>query len=207
LSARGPRWAVAALGAPLLYWTAVLVARPQEGVLPSLVDLAFHEAGHLAFLPFGSTLHYLGGTIGQLLVPVLLGWYFLKRREEPLGAAFCAWWTGENLAGIARYMADARDWRLDLVGGGDHDWNELFYRFGLLGEDSVRAVSGLTRAAGILTMTAGLLWIGALAARPRISPSPDPTPPGPPPTRRPPLPGRPDGASPPPATRPRPRAS
>lgn len=202
-----PAWAPALLGLPLLYWTVSLIARPEAGIFIALVDLAFHEAGHLAFAPFGSTLHYLGGTLGQLLVPGLLIWYFLKRREQPLGAAFCLWWAGENLAGIARYMADARDWNLPLVGGGDHDWNELFYRFGLLGEDAVRTTSGLTRAAGILTMLAGLLWVGLLAARPWLSRSPDRPSPGFPPVPRPLRPASPAGASPPPAIHPRPPAS
>ena len=60
---------------------------------------------------------------------------------------------------ISVYMADARDLALPLVGGGDHDWNELFYRFGLLGEDSVRIASGGTRGAGIVLMLLGLGWV------------------------------------------------
>lgn len=164
-----------------------------------LVNLAFHEAGHLVFTPFGATLHYLGGTIGQVAVPVLLGWYFLARREQPAGAAFCGWWAGENLVNISVYMADARDLALPLVGGGDHDWNELFHRFGLLAEDSVRSVATATRGLGVVTMVAGVLWVawhalhGSIRARfaaPRGSaattisralPPPSPRPANPPP--------------------------
>ena len=42
--------------------------------------------------------------------------------------------------------------------GGDHDWNELFYRFGLLGEPSVRSVAALTHLLGALLMLVGLGW-------------------------------------------------
>jgi hypothetical protein len=134
------------------------------------VNLAFHEAGHLFLIPLGSTMHYLGGTLGQLAVPAMLAGYFLLRPPtRPLGAAFCAWWTGENFINISIYMADARDLALPLVGGGDHDWNELFYRFGLLGADSVRTVAALTHHLGVVVMLAGLAWIGcfALPGRPR----------------------------------------
>jgi hypothetical protein len=109
-------------------------------------------------------MHYLGGTLGQLAVPVLLAGYFLLRPPtRPLGAAFCAWWLGENFINISVYMRDARDLALPLVGGGDHDWNELFYRFGLLGEDSVRTVADLTHGLGVVVMLAGLVWIACFA--------------------------------------------
>ena len=52
---------------------------------------------------------------------------------------------------------------LPLVGGGDHDWNELFYRFGLLGETSVRVVSTGTLCAGIVLMLLGLAWVAFFA--------------------------------------------
>ena len=64
-------------------------------------------------------------------------------------------------------MADARDLELNLVGGGEHDWNELFYRFSLLGEDSVAAISSTTHAVGVVVMLLGLAW-GALFVLPAI---------------------------------------
>jgi hypothetical protein len=127
------------------------------------VNLAFHEAGHV-FLAFaGTTVHYLGGTIGQIAVPGILSVWFLKKARSPFGSAFCVWWIGESLINVSIYMADARNLELPLVGGGDHDWNELFYRFGLLSEPSVAAVSGTTRFLGALTMLAGITWGAVLA--------------------------------------------
>ena len=59
-------------------------------------------------------------------------------------------------------MADARDLALPLVGGGDHDWNNLFYSFGLLGQESVTAVSAWTHRGAVLVMVASLAWLGTL---------------------------------------------
>jgi hypothetical protein len=56
-------------------------------------------------------------------------------------------------------MADARSLSLPLVGGGDHDWNELFFRFGLLGESSVSRVSSAVHALGVLFMLVGVVWV------------------------------------------------
>jgi hypothetical protein len=149
----------AALIALLAFWTARLGSGAQQGCWLDLVNLPFHESGHLAFAPFGQTMHFLGGTLGQLLVPAGLAVYFLVKRREPFAAAACAWWLGENFVNIAVYMADARDLALPLVGGGDHDWNNLFYTFGLLGQESVAAVSAWTHRAGILVMVASLAWL------------------------------------------------
>ena len=163
-SRSGPSWIAVPLLALLAFWTARLLADPGRGCFLDLVNLAFHEAGHIFFTPFGSTLHYLGGTLGQLAVPALLAGYFLLvGPTRPLGAAVCAWWVGENLINISVYMADARDLALPLVGGGDHDWNELFYRFGLLGQESVRAISSGTRGMGGLWMLIGLAWVTLFA--------------------------------------------
>ena len=131
------------------------------------VDLAFHEAGHIVFSPFGQTLHVLGGTMLQLFIPALLAGYFLFRRG-PCSAAVCLWWLGQNLLNVSVYMADAREMKLDLVGGGEHDWTQIFYQFGLLGEGSVRAVSACTHHLGVLVMLASAAAIAAYGLFPRL---------------------------------------
>lgn len=147
----------------LLWWTVRLGSGASTWCFIDFVNLAFHEFGHLLFRPFGLTLHYLGGTLFQLFVPAMLVVYFIIRRGEPSGSAFCFWWIGQNLINVSIYMADARELNMPLVGGGDHDWNELFYRFGLLGEESVARVSGMTHVMGTLIMILGGLWFAYFA--------------------------------------------
>ncbi|MDX1388230.1 MAG: hypothetical protein R3344_03520 [Acidobacteriota bacterium] len=153
-------WSRVVLLVPLVWWTLSLGSGGSRWCFLDYVNLAFHEAGHLFFSFGGSTLHYLGGTLGQLLVPLSLVAWFLLREGKPFSAAFCLWWFGQNFIGISVYMGDARSLALPLVGGGDHDWNELFFRFGLLAEPAVERVASITHTAGVLVMLLGLAWTG-----------------------------------------------
>jgi hypothetical protein len=155
----GLRWPPLILLVVLGWWTVRMGTGVATRCFMDLVNLAFHEAGHLFFTPLGSTMHFLGGTLGQLIVPGGLVVYFVLRRRQALGAAFCCWWFGESLVNVAVYMADARTLALPLVGGGVHDWNELFFRFGLLGESSVSRISSSVHALGALFMLVGLAWV------------------------------------------------
>ncbi len=115
-------------------------------------NLLFHEAGHPIIGLFSSRLEPYGGTIGQLVFPCVLAVSFW-RKDQPLGVAAGAVWFFENWLNIARYLADARAMALPLVGGGEHDWNNILSRWGLLQYD--------TRIAHVLTITA---WMGICAA-------------------------------------------
>jgi hypothetical protein len=126
-----------------------------------LVHLPFHEAGHIVFMPFGSLLTALGGTLMQLLVPLLCAGALLRRLDR-FGAAVGLWWTGQSLMDIAPYVADARALRLMLLGGHTgaevegHDWEAILSTLGWLRYDVT-----LGRAAnllGILLMLAALAW-------------------------------------------------
>lgn len=104
----------------------------------------------------------LGGTLGELLVPFLIAVYFYRQRETA-GVAFAAFWFFENFLYIGTYMADARTLALPLLGSGDHDWEILFGRWGLLIHD--RAIGGATRGLGWLGMIATMLWFAWMALR------------------------------------------
>jgi hypothetical protein len=121
------------------------------------VNLIIHEGGHLVFSPFGYTITILGGTLGELLVPLLCGVYFFWQREAT-ATAFCSFWFFENFLYIGVYMADARAEALPLVGGGEHDWNTLFYQWGLIMQD--QKIGAATRALGWLGMLATMAWLG-----------------------------------------------
>lgn len=95
------------------------------------VNLALHEAGHLFLTPFGQTMHFLGGTIGQLVFPTAMCIQFLRQNQR-FEAAACILWFGENVFNIAWYMSDAQFRKIPLVGGGTHDWWFLFRKWGIL---------------------------------------------------------------------------
>jgi hypothetical protein len=135
---------------------ALVWCRSQEGWVPILdsANLVFHEAGHPLFGLLGDTAALYGGTLMQLLVPLLvLGSAWLRR--EAGGVAAAGAWLAESLLNVARYVADARAQALPLVGGGEHDWANILGRWGLLGWDR--------RLAGLLTSLACLGWLAAWA--------------------------------------------
>ncbi|MBU2590655.1 MAG: hypothetical protein KKC21_01365 [Nitrospinae bacterium] len=97
-------------------------------------NLLFHEAGHPIFGMFGQTMSLYGGTLGQLAIPLICGYAFLKQGATASVAVTMLWFF-ENFFNIARYMADARAHLLPLVGGGEHDWTNIFNRWGVLPHD------------------------------------------------------------------------
>jgi hypothetical protein len=120
------------------------------------VNLMIHEAGHVFFSWCGYTIMILGGTLGELLAPLLLVVYFFWKREVT-ATAFCGFWFFENFLYIGTYMADARAVSLPLVGSGEHDWETLFGQWGLLMQDQI--IGGATRDLGWLGMFATVLWL------------------------------------------------
>ena len=131
-----------------------------EGSLLDGVDLAIHETGHLVFAPFGEFIGFAGGTLFQLLMPTCFVVYFLRRRDQ-YAASVALWWIGQNCGHIAVYVADARVQELPLVGGGEHDWEYLLGRTGLLAHDHGIA-RGIT-SVGYLLVVGAAIW-GMLAA-------------------------------------------
>jgi hypothetical protein len=120
-------------------------------------NLAFHEAGHPIFgLLFGERFTVYGGTLGQLLFPLAAAASFWWRREA-LSCALSLAWLFENFWNIARYMADARAQALPLVGSGEHDWTEIFSRWGALPRDT--AVAGFVTFLGWAGMVAVWAWL------------------------------------------------
>ncbi|HEU4951872.1 MAG TPA: hypothetical protein VFT46_07955 [Holophagaceae bacterium] len=138
---------------------ALVEATSREGWVPVLdsLNLVFHEAGHPVFGLFGwETLAILGGTLMQVLVPVLVAGAAWSRRQAA-GTALASAWAFQNLHNIARYMADARAQVLPLVGGGEHDWFNLFVRWGCLDRDT--AIAATTHTIGWLGMAGSAAWL------------------------------------------------
>lgn len=131
-----------------------------------LVNLTFHEAGHILFRPFGEFITSFGGTLGQILMPFICFIVLLLKTRDPFGAAVALWWTGENFLDIAPYINDARAGILPLLGGGFghstpygvHDWNYLLNESGFLSYD--HKIARFSFFVGSLIMISAILWAG-----------------------------------------------
>jgi hypothetical protein len=119
-------------------------------------NLALHEAGHPLFGVFGRTAMWYGGTLMQLVFPVATVLAFLGKQQAH-GVVFGAVWIGNNLLNIGRYMADARAQMLPLAGGGEHDWTEIFARWGVLQHDTV--IGGGFRFVGGMLIVVSVMWL------------------------------------------------
>jgi hypothetical protein len=123
-----------------------------------LINLVFHEAGHVIFGFFGRFVAVLGGSLNQVLVPAVCTGVFLARRQYG-PAAVTLFWTGESLADVAVYVADGRAMALPLLADGAlHDWNYILGNLGLL--QAAESLGRLTFGAGALTMFAALAMLG-----------------------------------------------
>jgi hypothetical protein len=129
-----------------------------------LINLPFHEAGHILFSFFGRLLQVLGGSLLQVIIPAVCLVAFLMRRE-PFSASIGLWWMGQSFIDIAPYINDARAGQLMLIGGVTgqevpdfHDWNVLLSMAGLLNYDGV--IAHLAKYFGVLLILLALLWGG-----------------------------------------------
>ncbi len=120
------------------------------------VNLIIHEGGHFFFSWFGHTIMILGGTLGELLVPLFCAIYFFWQREFT-GFAFSSFWFFENFPYIGTYRADARSASLPLVGSEESDWAILFGQWGLLAQD--QKIGGIMRTLGWLAMLVTVTWL------------------------------------------------
>jgi hypothetical protein len=131
-----------------------------------LVNLPFHEAGHIIFRPFGRFITSLGGSLGQLLMPLVCMAVFLIKTRDTFAASFTLWWFGENFMDLAPYINDARSGTLPLLGGntgrtspyGFHDWEFILNEAGLMRYD--HALAGFAYKFGSLLMMCALVWCG-----------------------------------------------
>ncbi len=130
------------------------------------INLPFHETGHIIFRPFGRLLTSMGGSITQLLLPLICLVTLLIKTRDAFGASVAFWWFGENFLDMAPYIDDARRLTLPLVGGntgktspyGFHDWEFILAELGLLRYD--HALAKFSHGLGSVIMVTALLWGG-----------------------------------------------
>jgi hypothetical protein len=148
----------------LFIWWIVFLVKPMGDVNDSylhLINLPFHEAGHILFIPFGRFLSVLGGSLLQVIVPLVCMGALLRSRDT-VGAAATLWWAGQNLVDLAPYIADARALQMPLLGGRTgaevegHDYEYLLQTLGWLQHDV--ALGRAARGMGLLIMLLAVVW-------------------------------------------------
>lgn len=158
----------------LVWWGGRFIVTPLETNYTGesflhLINLPFHEAGHVLFAPFGRFMMILGGSLGQVLMPVICLGTFLVKTRDPFGASVALWWTAESVMDVAPYINDARALDLMLLGGvtgketDGHDWNNLLTMLGWLEYD--HRLAQLAYNLGVLLMLASFAWGGIILMR------------------------------------------
>ncbi len=164
----------------LWIWTDVDIAGGDSGSrFLHLVLTPFHESGHyLIFRWFGQFIMTLGGTLGQHLLPIVLGAALLMKNRNPYGAAIALWLLGYSLIDMGVYMYDAFDPQLMLLDGrtgaesDGHDWQNIFGDLGLLRR--ARDIGLFWGWVGHAVMLAGMAWAAWIVwlQKARLSDSP-----------------------------------
>lgn len=132
--------------------------------------LIFHEAGHVLFRLFGEFTMFLGGTLGQLLMPALIAAALLIRNRDPFGALFGVWLFGVSLLDVAPYVYDALDPQITLLSGdtgaaGGHDWIYLLEATNLL--HRAHTLGFIVHRLGALVVFGAIAWGVALLFKQR----------------------------------------
>jgi hypothetical protein len=132
-----------------------------------LINLPFHEAGHILFSIFGQFMMTLGGSLTQCLVPLICLVTFLVKTKDPFAASISLWWLGENLIDLAPYINDARALKLMLLGGVTgrdvddyHDWELILRKLSLLEYDHL--IAKTAHVIGALFMICAFAWGGSV---------------------------------------------
>jgi len=131
------------------------------------INLVFHEAGHIIFMPFGWFMTKLGGTLGQLLMPMVVMLTFLIKHKNNFGASVGLWWLGQSFKDCAPYIDDALEQKLVLLGGftgadrpGSHDWMNILSEFNKI--EKHREVANIFDNIGTALILMAIFWGGIL---------------------------------------------
>lgn len=133
-----------------------------QGSFLDNVDLPIHETGHLLFRPFGEFMMVAGGSLFQVIFPLIFAGYFAFWQKSYYSAAIVMLWVGQSILNVWVYASDAVAGQLVLTSGmtgsegSFHDWNYLLTATGLL--DSTRGVAKIIRFVAVVAI------IGATAA-------------------------------------------
>jgi len=137
------------------------------------INLPFHEFGHILFRAFGRFMASLGGSLGQLLMPLVCLYVFLWQTRDAFAAAVALWWLGESFLDLVSYIHDANVLTMPLMGGnegrsspyGFHDWEYILTETGLI--QNAEGIARLTHLIGSFLIGLALVWMLLLLLRKR----------------------------------------
>jgi len=134
-----------------------------------VINLVFHEAGHVIFRLFGDFMAVLGGSLLQLIVPLVFLVAFSLKRDN-FAASVMLWWFAQSLMDLVAYVDDAQRQEMWLLGGvqgkdmpGIHDWHTILSQLGLL--DWSHGLAVLTSWVAILLMLLSFGWVLVLLSK------------------------------------------
>ena len=140
------------------------------GSFMHLVVLVVHEAGHVLFIPFGHFMAVLGGSLAQVLLPLVLMGAFVfglgGSRRDNFAASLMLWWAAVSLIDVAPYIWDAFDPKMMLLGGktgaesDGHDWQNILGDLGLIRH--AHLIAGIAHKLGLAAMLLAYAWGAAL---------------------------------------------
>jgi hypothetical protein len=148
---------IAALFSIYFLWCAYA---PENSVFMHLVHTPIHEAGHVFFRLFGEFMGVAGGSLFQVIVPLVFFGYFIWHKK-PFSASIVLFWVGSSILDVYVYANDAVVMQLPLLSGvtgsegGFHDWNYLLTETGLL--NSTPLIAKIIRFAGTLVILAAII--------------------------------------------------
>lgn len=128
------------------------------------LNLPVHETGHIVFGFFRPVVTSLGGSLFQVIMPLVFCLALWIKPRDLLGASVGLWWAFENLIDVAVYIDDAMYMRLTLISGdtgneapyGFHDWNFILSETHLLLKYD--AIASAVYTVGYVGMVLCCLW-------------------------------------------------
>jgi hypothetical protein len=129
------------------------------------INLPFHEFGHVLFGLFGRFMGILGGSLFQVLFPLVFVVAFSVYKRDNFAASICLWWCGQSFIDISPYIADAKYRAIPLIlglGEEAHDWGNLLTMTNSLDRAIAIANTSFVLGCGIMLLSFGwggwILW-------------------------------------------------
>ena len=155
-----------------LYAKDVTTAEINGSFIHNIV-LPIHEAGHVLFMLLGRFMAVLGGSLFQVLLPLVLTAAFVLglggSRRDNFAASLMLWWAAISIIDVAPYIWDAFDPKMMLLDGrtgaesDGHDWQNILGDLGLIKRSHL--IAGIAHNLGLALLLAAYAWGATLLYR------------------------------------------